>query len=153
MIPAKQFIFAGAAVFTLSQADRHYTYRVRRKDPSETEKRQYHSYKHGRPPETIWLVSIGIGYEDSIYAGIMKSIDATQVTFTKASRFEPAAPSMQMLCIFLEAIKDGLYNEETCVAGSIRFQHEGRCCMCARPLTNPESIDAGIGPECAGKLG
>lgn len=31
--------------------------------------------------------------------------------------------------------------------------HEGRCGRCGRTLTVPESIAAGIGPECAGKLG
>jgi hypothetical protein len=30
--------------------------------------------------------------------------------------------------------------------------HEGRCCRCGRKLTVPESIAAGIGPECAGKV-
>lgn len=28
----------------------------------------------------------------------------------------------------------------------------GRCCVCCRTLSNPESVDAGIGPVCAGKL-
>lgn len=28
----------------------------------------------------------------------------------------------------------------------------GRCCVCCRTLSNPDSIDAGIGPVCAGKL-
>jgi len=31
--------------------------------------------------------------------------------------------------------------------------HEGRCCRCARKLTVPSSIEAGIGPECADRLG
>jgi hypothetical protein len=30
--------------------------------------------------------------------------------------------------------------------------HEGRCGMCARPLTHPDSIARGIGPECFQKL-
>jgi hypothetical protein len=29
------------------------------------------------------------------------------------------------------------------------FWHEGVCCRCGRPLTNPESIERGIGPFCA----
>lgn len=29
----------------------------------------------------------------------------------------------------------------------------GRCCVCGRDLTNDDSIDAGIGPICAGRLG
>lgn len=28
----------------------------------------------------------------------------------------------------------------------------GTCCVCARRLDNPESVDAGIGPVCAGKM-
>lgn len=31
------------------------------------------------------------------------------------------------------------------------FWHEGICAVCGRPLTNPESIEAGIGPICAGR--
>jgi hypothetical protein len=30
--------------------------------------------------------------------------------------------------------------------------HEGRCGRCGRKLTVPESIAAGFGPECAGKV-
>jgi hypothetical protein len=32
-----------------------------------------------------------------------------------------------------------------------RLQRESRCCVCNRKLTVPESIDAGIGPECASR--
>jgi hypothetical protein len=28
----------------------------------------------------------------------------------------------------------------------------GACCVCGRTLTNPDSIEAGIGPICAGRL-
>lgn len=28
----------------------------------------------------------------------------------------------------------------------------GRCCVCSRRLTNPASVDAGIGPICSGRL-
>jgi hypothetical protein len=31
--------------------------------------------------------------------------------------------------------------------------HEGRCGVCGRRLTTPESIASGIGPTCAGRLG
>ena len=30
----------------------------------------------------------------------------------------------------------------------LAIYHEGRCCKCGMPLTVPESIDSGIGPEC-----
>ena len=32
---------------------------------------------------------------------------------------------------------------------TFQFWHAGRCCKCNRKLTVPESIAAGIGPECA----
>jgi len=96
----------------------------------------------------MWFVSLGIGYEDSIYIGILSFSGLSYPTFktTAKSRTSMSAPSVVTL---LEWRGDtNLLGESR----SIRFQHEGRCCVCARPLTNPESIDAGVGPECAGKL-
>jgi hypothetical protein len=34
----------------------------------------------------------------------------------------------------------------------LEFWHEGRCARCARPLTDPASIEAGFGPECITKM-
>jgi len=34
-----------------------------------------------------------------------------------------------------------------------RIFHMGRCGRCGRALTVPSSIESGLGPECAGKLG
>ena len=34
----------------------------------------------------------------------------------------------------------------------LAIYHEGRCCKCSLPLTVPESIDSGIGPECKRKM-
>jgi hypothetical protein len=36
---------------------------------------------------------------------------------------------------------------------NVEVWHEGRCGRCCRKLTVPASIERGIGPECAGKLG
>jgi hypothetical protein len=33
----------------------------------------------------------------------------------------------------------------------VEFRHSGSCCRCGRELTNPASLDSGIGPECAKK--
>lgn len=30
--------------------------------------------------------------------------------------------------------------------------HAGRCCVCGRMLTTPESVQAGIGPDCAARM-
>lgn len=43
----------------------------------------------------------------------------------------------------------------TCVQAqkltSLDIYHHGRCCRCGRTLTVPESIQMGLGPECAQK--
>ena len=39
-------------------------------------------------------------------------------------------------------------------AAAKRYGHElGKCAICSRTLTNPDSIERGIGPVCAGKSG
>jgi len=35
---------------------------------------------------------------------------------------------------------------------SVQFWHEGRCGRCGRLLSNPDSIQRGLGPECAGLM-
>ena len=42
----------------------------------------------------------------------------------------------------------GLVKNPQLVAPNLQMFHEGICCCCGRTLTNPESIVAGIGPEC-----
>ena len=36
---------------------------------------------------------------------------------------------------------------------ALEFWHEGKCGVCGRKLTNPESIASGIGPVCATRVG
>jgi hypothetical protein len=156
MIPARQFIFAGRAVFTLTdlrERDRHYTYRINIKEPSQfdIDKAKTRGWE---APHAVWFVNIGIGYEDSLYAGMLSNRDQTDITFTRASRMHGGAPSMVLLQRFLKLAKAEAFDDnEAMEADGIRFQHEGKCCICARPLTHPESITMGIGPECRGKIG
>jgi hypothetical protein len=35
---------------------------------------------------------------------------------------------------------------------TLAIYHEGKCCKCGMPLTVPESIESGIGPECFRKM-
>lgn len=44
--------------------------------------------------------------------------------------------------------------EENPLAAAMKYgKLAGRCCSCGRDLTDPASIEAGIGPICAGKFG
>jgi hypothetical protein len=38
------------------------------------------------------------------------------------------------------------------IPSDLEVRHEGRCGRCGRQLTHPDSIDRGIGPECAKTL-
>lgn len=134
MIDSMKFALAGAAVFTLTRPDgKHFTYRINKKSADQR-------------GEAVWFVNLGIAYEDSIYLGMLGGPDPKGPMFrlTQASRMGVDTPSVQTFgrwwC--------DLLNDQP---SEIRMQHEGRCCVCGRPLTNPESIDAGIGPECASK--
>lgn len=138
MIPVKDFALAGKAVFTLTGVQgNHYTYRINK------------ATANPKFPGTTWWVQLGIGYEDAIAMGRLNLKDGVsdldQIIFTPAKGVNPDSPSASTFLDWFAAAV--VMNTDS----PIRFQHEGRCCVCGRPLTNPESIDAGIGPECAGK--
>lgn len=72
--------------------------------------------------------------------------------FSDSGRFKPGRdvlPSSRLgqVANFLVASVAKPLNLQTCA-----IDHEGRCCRCARPLTHPESIATGIGPDCAGRV-
>ena len=60
---------------------------------------------------------------------------------------QPSGVSVQAFIWFLNRI------EADKPTDGFEFWHEGKCGRCGRKLTVPESIEAGIGPECAGKGG
>lgn len=45
----------------------------------------------------------------------------------------------------------GFINRKMELPETMAFWHEGVCCVCGRELTNPESIERGIGPICFSK--
>jgi hypothetical protein len=67
-----------------------------------------------------------------------------QFRLTRSSRATLDAPSVKAFRFFFESNR--LHPE-------LVVRHEGKCGRCGRTLTVPESIDRGIGPECAGKIG
>jgi hypothetical protein len=151
VIELKRFILAGKAGFTCTAPNgHHYTYRINRT-----------SIKPGqKEADKVWFVNLGINYESQTYMGMLKIVDneLTDLILTKGSKVSQEAPSY---IVFQAVLWDILFDDEhihesedgSVTTGSgIRFQHVGRCCVCGRELTNPVSIDMGIGPECAGKF-
>lgn len=125
---------AGNATLTLSsrRTGARFTYRVRLPDDGDGSFR---------------FVSLLTGPDntaDYAYLGLLRG-DA--LVRTRRSRIGEDAPSFRAFAYFARhVIGRGVLPPE------LEVRHEGRCGRCARPLTVPESIDRGLGPECAGRM-
>jgi hypothetical protein len=67
---------------------------------------------------------------------------------TKGSKISTDAPSAKAFRFFYDALAKGVD-----LAGKIEVRHAGKCGRCAKKLTTPQSVDTGIGPECAKLMG
>lgn len=127
------FIRAGRAIFTLKseKTGQHYTYRI--------------SHNKDKPaPLFVALLTGPDNGNDYTYLGIL---GAHEVLITKASKMKCDSPPVKALGYVLRHVARGQLPPDCSV------YHEGRCGVCARALTVPESIERGIGPECWGKIG
>jgi hypothetical protein len=140
------FVTAGNATFTIEPAPAylagrpeckpHYTYRVSRKPATE------------RWGET-WFVSLLAGQDNTADYAYLGILDATAgaVRLTARSPFGPDACPVKIVSRVLAALWAG--NGGAVEAAGWKVHHEGRCGRCGRALTVPESVESGIGPECA----
>jgi len=126
------FMMAGNATLTLKSEKTgvHFTYRVR---ASEDGKVSFVSLMNGPDNEKNYSYLGTI--RDGIFAHGAKS------------KIGADAPSAKAFTWFHNHLKSST------VPAQLQVWHEGRCGRCGRKLTHPESIERGIGPECAGLLG
>lgn len=128
-----QFILAGKAIFTVSSVTgQRYTFKVTHKEATE------------RWPET-WFISVLTGPDntkDYTYLGIVNRDG--MIKMTNKSGFGEGSVPVRVARWALN-IAWG----RTTLPEGYKIQHEGRCGRCGRLLTVPESIESGIGPECA----
>lgn len=133
----RDFILAGKAIFTVSnRVGERYTFRVTHKEGS------------ARYQET-WFVALLTGPDNTTsytYMGMLSPNDGA-VHLTRNSRFNDESKPVRVIRWVLEIV----WNGGELPAG-YKLQHEGRCGKCGRMLTVPESIESGIGPECAKRL-
>lgn len=132
------YMLAGNATFTIRSkvTDTRYTYKVRGADN-----------KNG-----LWYVSLLHGPDngnDFAYMGVLDEKPlgkAPAFRHTSKSRFTSSAPSsIAFAWLYDKVCKDLL-------PSSVAVYHEGRCGRCGRKLTVPESVERGIGPECAERM-
>jgi hypothetical protein len=84
---------------------------------------------------------------DYSYMGMLSEFNG-EVRLTRASRVTENAKSFKVINWAMRKVWAGSVLPE-----GYAIHHEGRCARCARTLTTPESIERGIGPECAEKMG
>lgn len=134
---ALRFMMAGNAYFTLRslRTGTRFTYRVAMPKKARAE------------PNPWYYVSLLNGPDNTANYTWMGTI-LSNGSFKLAPRglVGSEAPSMKGFLWLLERLRAGRLPETT------ELWHEGRCGRCGRLLTVPESIAAGIGPECAGRM-
>lgn len=133
----KRFVLAGRAHLTLQsdKTGRHYTYRIKQAVNKQTNE-----------PEDVWFVSrltVADG-GDFAYLGMIKD---NEFKLTKNSKLPESAKPVLAWKYFWKWIQADK------IAPYLAVLHEGRCGRCGRTLTHPESIESGIGPECASIMG
>jgi hypothetical protein len=133
VIEITKFALAGNATFTVTsrKTGTRFTFKVRQL--SETAP-HFVSLMNGPDNESSYCFLGSIFNGDKYFHG-------------KKSRVTPDAPSAKAFAWLWAHRNDPDLTEK------VEIHHEGRCCRCGRKLTVPESIESGIGPECAGKAG
>jgi len=131
---ALNFIFGGNATFTITSAvsDKHFTYKVKLSDDA---KLQFVSVLNG--PDN---------WENYLYIGFVPASSYADVKLVAGKKGRPDAPSFKALTWVLSHLS------ADSIPADLSIQHEGKCCMCNRKLTDPISIERGVGPDCYSRM-
>lgn len=130
----KKFFEGGRALFTVSNnKGDHYTFRITK--PKRDEK--------GNPPYFISMLTGPDNTSDYNYLGLYIP-QYNNVKLTSKSKFTAESTPVKVLNWAFKMVAEGRE-----LPPGYSILHEGKCCRCGRTLTTPESINNGIGPECA----
>jgi hypothetical protein len=140
----KAFVLAGKATFTVALPNNggHFTYHVWRSDPEP-------GSKYTSP---AWFASLlkHSGAKRGTYIGMVSAGDGT-VRTTAKSKLKPTDLPFQMLVRVLARVwKD---EQVVILEKGYGLDHAGKCCRCGKELTEPTSLEVGIGPECRKLMG
>jgi len=124
---ASSFVFGGKARFTLvsKATGKRYTYRVAK----------------AKGKDDLFFANVLVGQnneQDYEYIGFTNHGNGV----VAGRKGNPNHPAFIALDWALNKFAAGSMPEQ------LEFWHEGRCARCARTLTDPQSIEAGFGPEC-----
>lgn len=126
-----EFMTAGNATLTLKseRTGNRFTYKVR-----ESADRQVH------------FVSVLTGSDNESNYHYLGVIRDRAFSHGRKSKISESAPAAMAFHWFHANLQTGRLPAE------LQVWHEGRCGRCARKLTVPESVERGLGPECASRM-
>lgn len=132
-----QFIFGGKAEFTIEniQSGKGYQYRVNKaENKNSTDKRDR------------YFVRVKDGSSE-VYAGMITVYPngAPYYNQGKTGAYDKDSPPIKGLFLAIYKATGGMKRPMV-------LYHHGKCSRCGRKLTDPESIERGIGPECIKKI-
>jgi hypothetical protein len=137
---APKFILGGKAIFTIKsvKTGTRFTFRVQKAKKQNSTKETYFCSLLNGPQNTS---------DYKFFGSIIKDTITGRIQFfysQKANRINSDAPSVIAFDhVINKLIALNRYSSQ------LEVWHEGRCARCGRVLTVPESIESGIGPECA----
>lgn len=130
----KSYVLAGNAVITLESGitGKHFTYKI----------------THSKNDDNLYFVKCLRGADNSTDYTYIGCYYADTKYFYPDKKYKgietygwpKSLQAINYLFRFLDNVPDKL-----------KVYHEGKCCVCGRRLTTPESIELGIGPECANR--
>lgn len=148
--PAKAIIFllAGNAYFTVRsmKTGQRYTFRVSMPKPDENRFPQTwkQNWKANQAPVHFVSYLSGTSNEsDYTYLGMIKN--GQFMSTRKSAHLASSTVFKAFSFVFSHLVRVQMPPQA-------EIWHEGRCGRCGRKLTVPESIEAGIGPECATRM-
>lgn len=135
----KAFVFAGKATVTIKSVatGTRFTFKV-------TKPKEASSAAHGIG-HFVKVMTGPCNESSYTYIGFVRNNGVFEVG--RQSPLNASAPAVTAFDWFNKQINRGILQP------SLEVWHEGQCCRCGRPLTVPESIKSGIGPECMKKAG
>lgn len=130
---AKRYILAGRSIVTLEseKTGKHITYKVT--SPKDNDKIRFVSLLTGQSNTS-----------DYTYIGMLKDEFLVK---TKKSQLDESSAPFAAFNYMMSGLNAGTIRDQ------LKIMHNGHCGRCGRLLTVPHSIETGIGPECAKKMG
>jgi hypothetical protein len=129
------FFFAGRAVLTFrnNESGTHMTVKVKQaKDKNDR--------KIKLPIFFVYVSLLGDSETGYRFGG---TVFQESMNIKLGKDVQPGSQLHSVMGFILRSLR----NPES-LRGKVSLLHEGRCCRCQLPLTHPESINTGFGPDC-----